>query len=129
MFVTENQCRGIIADPRVSAVKFTGSTRGGKAIAIECAKSVKKACLELGGSDPFVVLRDADLAKAVDAAYVSKMTNAGQVCRSAKRFIVCSSVYDDFKERLIEKIRSTTVMGDPMDRSVNLGPLVTQIQR
>lgn len=105
MFVTEAQCAKIIGDRRVRAVKFTGSTRGGKAVAVECAKHVKKASLELGGNDPFVVLKDADIDKAVDAAYASRMANNAQACINAKRFIITTMVYDEFKNKLIEKIK------------------------
>ena len=90
---------------------------------------MKKGCFELGGNDPFVVLKDADMEKAVDAAYASRMACNAQACINAKRFIVTSMVYDEFRDRLIEKIKSTTVMGDPMDRKVNLGPLVSQSQK
>ena len=110
-------------------MKFTGSTRGGKEVAVECAKSIKKACLELGGNDPFVVLKDADMDKAVEMGYISRMVNSAQACNNAKRFIVQQQVYDEFKERMIEKIKSTTVMGDPMDRSVNTGPLASVKQK
>lgn len=123
MFVTEHQCAKIIEDRRVRAVKFTGSTPAGKAVAVECAKHVKKASLELGGNDPFIVLKDADMEKAVDAAYTSRMINSGQGCNNAKRFIITTMVYDEFRDRLIEKIKSATVIGDPMDRKTNLGPL------
>jgi len=85
--------------------------------------------MELGGNDPFVVLKDADLEKAVDAAYVSRMANNAQACINAKRFIITAPVYDEFKERLLEKIKTTTVMGDPMDREVNLGPMVSRKQK
>ena len=129
MFVTEDQCKKIIADRRVRAVKFTGSTTAGKNIAVECAKNVKKVSLELGGNDPFVVLKDADIEKAVDAAYDSRMACNAQACINAKRFIVSTTVYDEFKQRLIEKIKKTTVIGDPMDRKVNLGPLVSKAQK
>ena len=129
MFVTESQCQKIIADRRLRAVKFTGSTRGGKAVAMECAKHVKMACLELGGNDPFVVLKDADMEKAVDAAYTSRMVNSAQACNNAKRFIVTAPVYDEFRDRLVEKIKSSTVIGDPMDRKTNLGPLASQRQK
>ena len=129
MFVTEEQCSKIIADRRVRAVKFTGSTRGGKAVAVECAKNMKKGCFELGGNDPFVVLKDADMEKAVDAAYASRMVCNAQACINAKRFIVTSMVYDEFRDRLVEKIKSSTVMGDPMDPKVNLGPLVSHKQK
>ena len=128
-FVTEAQCKSIIADRRVRAVKFTGSTRGGRAVAIECAKNVKKSCLELGGNDPFVVLKDANLELAVDAAYTSRMINSAQACNNAKRFICTAPVYDEFRERLIEKIKSTAVIGDPMDRATNIGPLASLKQK
>ena len=76
---------------------------------------MKKACFELGGSDPFVVLKDADMERAVDAAYASRMANNGQACINAKRFIITAPVYDEFRDRLVEKIKSTVVIGDPMN--------------
>ena len=86
---------------------------------------MKQINLELGGNDPFIVLKDADMKKAVDAAFTSRMLNNGQACLNAKRFIITSVVYDEFRERLIEKIKRSTVMGDPMDRRTNLGPLAS----
>ena len=123
LFATEEQCAGILADRRVRACKFTGSTAGGKNVAVLCAQNMKKGCFELGGSDPFVVLKDADLERAVEAAYASRMGNTGQACINAKRFIVASPVYDEFRDRLVEKIRSTAVIGDPMEHATNVGPL------
>ena len=82
----------------------------------------------MGGNDAFIVLKDANLEWAVDCAYRSRILNAGQACNGAKRFIITAPVYDRFKEMLIEKIKKNTVIGDPMDRSVNLGPLVTERQ-
>ena len=79
--------------------------------------------MELGGSDPFVVLKDADMERAVDAAYASRMGNSGQACINAKRFIITAPVYDQFRDMLVEKIKSTAVIGDPMDRATNVGPL------
>ena len=76
-FVTEDQCEKILADRRVRACKFTGSTQGGKNVAVLCAKHVKKGCFELGGSDPFVVLKDANMDRAVDAAFASRLANSG----------------------------------------------------
>ena len=105
------------------ACKFTGSTKGGKEVAVLCAKHVKKGCFELGGSDPFVVLKDANMERAVDAAYASRMGNSGQACINAKRFIITAPVYDEFRDRLLEKIRKTAVIGDPMSPQVNVGPL------
>ena len=86
---------------------------------------MKQINLELGGNDPFIILKDADMKKAVDAAFTSRMLNNGQACLNAKRFIITSVVYDEFRERLIEKIKRSTVMGDPMDRRTNLGPLAS----
>ena len=127
-FITERQCQKVLADRRVRACKFTGSTEGGKKVAIECARNMKKGCFELGGSDPFVVLKDANMEAAVNAAYPSRMGNSGQTCNNAKRFIITSSVYDEFRDRLIEKIKEKTVIGDPMDPRTNLGPLAMKQQ-
>ena len=88
-----------------------------------------KGCFELGGSDPFVVLDSADLQKAVDVGYTSRMFNSGQVCISAKRFIVTESVYDEFRDKLVQKIDQATVLGDPLNRETNLGPLASDIQK
>ena len=104
LFASEEQCSNILADRRIRACKFTGSTRGGTNVAVQCAKHMKKGCFELGGSDPFVVLKDANMEQAVNAAYASRMGNSGQTCVSAKRFIITAPVYDEFKERLIAKI-------------------------
>lgn len=105
VFVTEDQCEKILADRRVRACKFTGSTEGGKNVAVLCAKHVKKGCFELGGSDPFVVLKDANMERAVEAAYKSRMIASGQACLNAKRFIITAPVYDEFRDRLLEKIK------------------------
>ena len=129
VFATEEQCAKILADRRVRACKFTGSCRGGENVAIACAKYVKKGCFELGGSDPFLVLKDANMEQAVNAAYASRMGNSGQTCVSAKRFIITAPVYDEFKERLLEKIKTATVVGDPMDPATTLGPLAAPIQK
>ena len=90
---------------------------------------MKKGCFELGGNDPFVVLKDANMERAVNAAYTSRMGNSGQACINAKRFIITAPVYDEFKERLVEKIKKTTVIGDPLDPAVNLGPLALERQK
>lgn len=79
----------------------------------------------MGGNDPFVVLKDANMELAVNAAFRSRLANAGQSCNSAKRFIITEAVYDRFKDLLIEKIRNTVKLGDPMQPDTNLGPLVT----
>jgi len=92
-------------------------------VAGTCGKHVKKGCFELGGNDPFIVLDDADVELAVNKGFASRLATNGQACINAKRFIIADEVYDEFKERLIEKIKKEIIIGDPMDPSVNLGPL------
>lgn len=123
MHIDHAQCEQIIADRRVRAVKMTGSTASGKKVAMTCGKHMKKSCFELGGNDPFIVLKEADVEKAVNLGYASRMANNGQACINAKRFILNEHIYDEFKERLIEKIKSDCVIGDPMDPATTLGPL------
>lgn len=94
-----------------------------------CAKHLKKGCFELGGSDPFIVLKGANLERAVDAAWTSRMANTGQVCISAKRFIITAPVYDEFRDRLMQKIKSTAVIGDPSNPQTNVGPLASANQK
>jgi succinate-semialdehyde dehydrogenase/glutarate-semialdehyde dehydrogenase len=99
---TQEQSELIIGHKHVKGVSFTGSTRGGSTIASLAGKYCKKSIMELGGSDPLVVLKDADLDLAVNVAVTSRLRNAGQVCSCAKRFIIDESVYNQFKEKLIE---------------------------
>lgn len=105
------------------AVKFTGSTQGGQSIAEQCGKYIKKGTFELSGNDPFIVLEDANLEKAVQTAYKSRMNCNAQTGFAAKRIIVCQGVYDEFRDRLLDIIKRKTVIGDPLDYSTNLGPL------
>src|SRR2546425_264296 len=112
----------IIDDPRVSAVTLTGSNSTGEKVAAAAGRAIKKTVLELGGSDPFVVLDDADLGAAAAMAVRSRFQNGGQSCIAAKRFIVVASVAEEFERRFVEGIRKLTV-GDPTDRSVDVGPL------
>jgi succinate-semialdehyde dehydrogenase/glutarate-semialdehyde dehydrogenase len=112
----------VIADPRVVAVTLTGSDAVGSKIAETAGRHIKKTVLELGGSDPFVVLEDADLDKASDYAARSRFQNAGQVCISAKRFIIHDAVADEFVERL--KARAENLpYGDPTDLANKMGPM------
>src|SRR5690606_32734264 len=110
----------IIEDPRIRAVSLTGSVGAGRAVAAAAGRSIKKTVLELGGSDPYVVLRDADLDLAVDRCVTSRLINSGQSCIAAKRFIVESAVLDRFTELFVERMRSKRA-GDPFDRSSDLG--------
>jgi succinate-semialdehyde dehydrogenase/glutarate-semialdehyde dehydrogenase len=112
----------IIEDPRVAAVTLTGSEDAGSEIAAQAGRALKKTVLELGGSDPFIVLEDADIPSAVETGIRSRYQNAGQSCIAAKRFIVVRSCFEEFKERFVEGVRGLKV-GDPMDRSTRVGPL------
>ncbi|WP_438971037.1 NAD-dependent succinate-semialdehyde dehydrogenase [Methylophaga sp.] len=111
-----------IRDPLVMAISFTGSAGAGAKVASMAASEIKHSVLELGGSDPFIVLADADLEKASEIATLSRIINAGQSCIAAKRIIVEASVYDDFVGRLysrLEKLKS----GDPLDEDTDVGPI------
>lgn len=112
----------LIADDRVRAVTLTGSTRAGSAVAAEAGRHLKKAVLELGGSDPYIILDDADIAAAASTCATSRLINAGQSCVAAKRFIVVDGVYDAFVEALTAEMASKT-FGDPTDPETDLGPL------
>ncbi|MFL5581751.1 MAG: NAD-dependent succinate-semialdehyde dehydrogenase [Gemmatimonadaceae bacterium] len=115
---------GILSDPRVAAATLTGSTPAGAAVAATAGKHIKKTVLELGGSDPFVVLPSADVAKAAETAVKARTINNGQSCIAAKRFIVHADVYDEFTRRFAEGTRALRV-GDPMAPETQIGPLAT----
>jgi acyl-CoA reductase-like NAD-dependent aldehyde dehydrogenase len=110
-----------IADSRIAAVTLTGSERAGIAVGAAAGAALKKSVLELGGSDAFVVLADADVQAAASAAVFARFQNNGQSCIAAKRFIVESTVYDDFVERFVGLVRSQRV-GDPAHESTQIGP-------
>lgn len=112
----------VVADPRIAAVTLTGSSRAGAAVAAIAGQHLKKCVLELGGSDPFIVLPDADLAAAVAAGVRSRTLNAGQSCIAAKRFVVHRDVAEPFAERFTAAMAALTV-GDPSDPGTDLGPL------
>jgi succinate-semialdehyde dehydrogenase/glutarate-semialdehyde dehydrogenase len=112
----------LIADPRVSAVTLTGSDSTGARVAEAAGRALKKTVLELGGSDPFIVLEDADLDAAVDVAVKARFQNSGQSCIAAKRFIVVEAVADEFEQRFTERVRQLR-LGDPLDRETEVGPL------
>ncbi len=112
----------IIEHPLVKAVTLTGSTEAGKQVAAQAAAQIKKTVLELGGSDPYVVLADADLEKAAGVCAQSRLTNNGQSCVSAKRFIVVKEVAPEFTRLLKEKMSGKNI-GDPLDETTELGPM------
>jgi len=115
----------LIDDERIAAVTLTGSEGAGVAVGRAAGAQIKKAVLELGGSDPFVVMPSADVAKAAATAVKARTINNGQSCIAAKRFIVHDAVYDEFAERFVAGMAALRV-GDPMDPSVEIGPLATR---
>ena len=112
----------VIADPRVKAVTLTGSDRAGRSVASTAGRNLKKCVMELGGSDPFVVLDDADLDVTIPAAIASRFGNAGQTCIAAKRFIVTPGIADAFVQRFVEAA-SKLAVGDPMADATTLAPM------
>lgn len=112
---------GLIADPRIRAVTLTGSDRAGSQVAEQAGRALKKSVLELGGSDPFIVLEDADLERAAKTAAEARLINSGQSCIAAKRFIAVERVADAFLERFLSEMRSRR-MGDPLGRDAQIGP-------
>lgn len=122
--VSSGAIEGIIRDKRIIGVTLTGSEKAGRAVASVAADEIKKSVLELGGSDPFIVLADADIAAAAQAATTSRLLNCGQVCLAAKRFIVAEAVAEEFIaacKTSFEKI----IVGDPTDPSTQMGPLMS----
>ncbi|MFD5800612.1 MULTISPECIES: NADP-dependent succinic semialdehyde dehydrogenase [unclassified Streptomyces] len=116
---------GILRDERVRAATLTGSEPAGRAVAATSGEMIKKTVLELGGSDPFVVMPSADVDRAADVAVTARTQNAGQSCIAAKRFIVHTDVYDAFVERFTAGMRALTV-GDPLDEETEVGPLSSE---
>ncbi|WP_432003846.1 NADP-dependent succinic semialdehyde dehydrogenase [Streptomyces sioyaensis] len=115
----------ILRDPRIAAATLTGSEPAGRAVASVAGDEVKKTVLELGGSDPFIVLPSADLDKAVRVAVTARVQNNGQSCIAAKRFLVHDDIYEAFAGRFTDRMAALTV-GDPMDEQTDVGPLVSE---
>jgi succinate-semialdehyde dehydrogenase/glutarate-semialdehyde dehydrogenase len=113
---------GLLADPRIAAVTITGSDRAGTHVAAAAGRALKKSVLELGGSDPFVVLSDADLPAVAEQAARSRFLNSGQSCLAAKRFVVEEVVADEFEGRLVDAVEAL-VVGNPLDPATQVGPL------
>lgn len=111
-----------IKDDRIAAVAVTGSVRAGAAIAAQAGAALKKTVLELGGSDPFIVLADADLREAVKSAVTGRYQNTGQVCMAAKRFIIEASIAEAFEARFVEAVKALKI-GDPLNEDTYIGPM------
>jgi len=124
LLIGSDQVAQIVADDRVKAATLTGSEGAGASLASAAGKHLKKVVLELGGSDPFIVLESADLDTAISTAVTARMLNSGQTCIAAKRFIVQDSIADTFTEQLILKFGALKV-GDPMNPDTEIGPLAT----
>jgi succinate-semialdehyde dehydrogenase/glutarate-semialdehyde dehydrogenase len=128
LLVGSDKVERILADSRVAAATLTGSDAAGRAVAGAAGRVLKKTVLELGGSDPFVVMPSADLARAVEVATVARCQNNGQSCIAAKRFIVHADVYDAFADAFAERMSALRV-GDPLTEATDVGPLATEAGR
>lgn len=128
IFATNDQVADIIADRRVQGVSLTGSERAGSAVAEIAGRHLKKVVLELGGSDPFLVFADADIARTAKLGMRARFGNTGQACNAAKRFIVDSSVYEEFSAALVDQVAGMKV-GDPTQGENFLGPLSSAAAR
>jgi succinate-semialdehyde dehydrogenase/glutarate-semialdehyde dehydrogenase len=125
LFISYDQVNRVIDDPRIKGVALTGSVEAGKVVAGRAGQNLKKSTMELGGSDAFIVLEDADLDKTVEWAVWGKMNNAGQCCVAAKRIIVVEALADRFLDKF-KKALAALKPGDPMEKATTLGPLSTE---
>ena len=124
LLIGASQVKSIIEDDRVKAATLTGSEPAGAALASTAGQQIKKVVLELGGSDPFIVLESADIEEAVTTGIKARMLNNGQSCIAAKRFIVADSIADQFESQLLNQFKALTI-GDPMEEGTDIGPLAT----
>jgi succinate-semialdehyde dehydrogenase / glutarate-semialdehyde dehydrogenase len=126
IYATNEQIEWVIADPRVHGVSVTGSERAGAAVAEIAGRNLKKVVLELGGSDPFILLSTRDVAASAQAAAEARLENTGQSCNAAKRFIVHEDLYDEFLEKFTEQLTAATP-GDPTSEATVVGPLSSSV--
>ncbi|CAN5436988.1 NAD-dependent succinate-semialdehyde dehydrogenase [soil metagenome] len=125
LLIESEQTKAIIEDPRVKAVTLTGSERAGVEVASIAARQIKKAVLELGGSDPFIVMPTADLKPALTTAVKARMLNTGQSCIAAKRFVVADQIYENFVPDFVARMKALRI-GDPLDPQTEVGPLANE---
>jgi len=122
LLISSSRVNEVIENPRIKAVTLTGSTPAGKSVAAAAGSVLKKSVLELGGSDPYLILEDADIKTAARLCVISRLLNAGQSCIGAKRFIVADKIYDAFEEEFLRLMRLAT-FGDPLNPQTTIGPL------
>jgi succinate-semialdehyde dehydrogenase / glutarate-semialdehyde dehydrogenase len=122
LLIGSKAVKAVIENPKIKAVTLTGSTPAGRAVASAAGAALKKSVLELGGSDPYLILEDADVNTAARLCVASRLINAGQSCIGAKRFIVVDSVYEQFRSEFV-RLMSEAKFGDPLDPQTNIGPL------
>src|SRR5438045_2932886 len=120
LLIGPDKIEGIIADPRVAAVTLTGSEGAGRSVAGAAGRNLKKSVIELGGSDPFIVMPSADMESAVSTAVAARMINNGQSCIAAKRFIIHERIYSEFLDKFVARVSKVRV-GEPMDEQTDLG--------
>ena len=125
LLVGSEAVRRVLEDARVAAATLTGSEPAGRSVASIAGKQIKKTVLELGGSDPFIVMPSADLDESVSTGVKARTINNGQSCIAAKRFIVAAEIYDEFERLFVERMKALTV-GDPLKESTEIGPLATE---
>ncbi|MFD0890718.1 aldehyde dehydrogenase family protein, partial [Streptosporangium algeriense] len=125
LLIGSSQVERVLRDRRVVAATLTGSEPAGRSVASIAGSEVKKTVLELGGSDPYLVMPSADVEAAVSTAVTARVQNNGQSCIAAKRFIVHADVYDEFEGRFVGRMESLRV-GDPMEETTDVGPLATE---
>jgi succinate-semialdehyde dehydrogenase / glutarate-semialdehyde dehydrogenase len=125
LLLSGKRASAIVANKRIKGVSLTGSEEAGASLATEAGKFLKKSVLELGGSDAFIVLEDADIEKAVEWGITGRINNNGECCIASKRFIIVEKVYDNYLEKFTEKMKNL-IVGDPMDPTTQLGPLSSE---
>src|SRR6188472_1776261 len=125
LLIENEAVENVIRDPRVKAVTLTGSERAGSAVASAAGRELKKSVLELGGSDPFIVMPSAKLEDALSTGVKSRMVNSGQSCIAAKRFIIADAIYDKYVAQFVEKMKSLK-SGDPMAETTEVAPLSSE---
>lgn len=125
LLISGKRASALVSDERIKGVSLTGSEAAGASLASEAGKYLKKSVLELGGNDAFIILEDADIDKAVEWAVVGRINNNGECCIASKRFIAVEKVADEFLEKFKDKLSNLKV-GDPMDRTTELGPMSSE---